>query len=105
MSRKSKAECKQKNPEIKVLSYFLLAVLCPKPLLSNLNFEVNKTDYAWRSTVEIISWLVFIVYISFQVIVNGTEYQPSVASQNKKFAKAAAATAVLQEMGLVPRDS
>ncbi|CAG2240326.1 SON [Mytilus edulis] len=41
----------------------------------------------------------------FKVIVNGTEYQPSVASQNKKFAKAAAATAVLQEMGLVPRDS
>lgn len=45
------------------------------------------------------------LHFFFQVIVNGTEYQPSVASQNKKFAKAAAATAVLQEMGLVPRDS
>lgn len=41
----------------------------------------------------------------FKVIVNGVEYQPSVASQNKKNAKAAAATAVLQEMGLVPRDT
>lgn len=45
-------------------------------------------------------WIFF-----FQVIVNGVEYQPSTASQNKKTAKAHAATAVLQEMGLVPRDT
>ena len=35
---------------------------------------------------------------------NGKEYQPSIASINKKHAKAQAATVCLQEFGLVPRD-
>lgn len=39
----------------------------------------------------------------FQVVCNGIEYQPSVASNNKKAAKAMAATAALQTMGLVPK--
>ncbi|XP_023929984.1 protein SON isoform X1 [Lingula anatina] len=41
----------------------------------------------------------------FKVKVNNTEYQPSVACNNKKAAKAMAATVCLQAMGLVPRDS
>lgn len=40
----------------------------------------------------------------FKVIVNRTEYQPTIAMNNKKSAKAAAATCCLQELGLVPRD-
>lgn len=39
-----------------------------------------------------------------KVIVNRTEYQPTIAMNNKKSAKAAAATCCLQELGLVPRD-
>lgn len=39
----------------------------------------------------------------FKVKVNGTEYQPSIASNNKKLAKAQSATVCLQELGLVPR--
>lgn len=39
-----------------------------------------------------------------KVKVNGKEYQPSIASINKKHAKAQAATVCLQEFGLVPRD-
>ncbi|CAH1799722.1 unnamed protein product [Owenia fusiformis] len=37
-----------------------------------------------------------------KVTVNGTEYQPSVASNNKKHAKAQAATVCLQHLGMVP---
>lgn len=43
--------------------------------------------------------------IIFQVKVNGTDYQPSIASNNKKLAKAQCATVCLQELGLVPRNS
>ena len=39
-----------------------------------------------------------------QVVVNGENYQPSIASDNKKKAKADAATAALQQMGLLERD-
>ena len=39
-----------------------------------------------------------------QVVVNGESYQPSIASDNKKKAKADAATAALQQMGLLERD-
>lgn len=39
-----------------------------------------------------------------KVKVNGVEYQPSIASNNKKHAKAQAATVCLQEFGLVPRE-
>jgi hypothetical protein len=46
---------------------------------------------------------VFVLQI--QVIVNRTEYQPTIAMNNKKSAKAAAATCCLQELGLVPRDA
>jgi len=38
-----------------------------------------------------------------QVTVNGVDYQPSITSNNKKLAKAQAATVCLQEFGLVPR--
>ncbi|XP_071423519.1 protein SON isoform X2 [Pithys albifrons albifrons] len=41
----------------------------------------------------------------FKVRVNGNEYRPTFASLNKKHAKATAATAALQAMGLVPKDS
>uniref|UniRef100_H3AZY3 SON DNA and RNA binding protein n=1 Tax=Latimeria chalumnae TaxID=7897 RepID=H3AZY3_LATCH len=41
----------------------------------------------------------------FQVLLNGIEYQPSLASPNKKHAKAIAATIALQAMGFVPKDS
>ena len=40
----------------------------------------------------------------FKVTVNGTDYQPSIASDNKKKAKADAATVALQEIGLLPKD-
>ncbi|KAK3098793.1 hypothetical protein FSP39_023165 [Pinctada imbricata] len=39
----------------------------------------------------------------YKVIVHNVAYQPAVASNTKKVAKAAAATACLQELGLVPR--
>lgn len=39
-----------------------------------------------------------------KVCVNGIEYQPSIASNNKKLAKVQAATVCLQELGLVPRN-
>ena len=38
-----------------------------------------------------------------QVNVNGTDYQPTIASPNKKHAKAQAATVALQSFGLVPK--
>ncbi|XP_077286538.1 son RNA binding protein [Arctopsyche grandis] len=38
----------------------------------------------------------------FKVTVNGVEYQPSVASANKKQAKADAATVCLQKLGIIP---
>lgn len=38
----------------------------------------------------------------FQVKVNGIEYKPSVASPNKKQAKAEAAQICLQTLGLLP---
>ncbi|XP_006001529.1 protein SON isoform X2 [Latimeria chalumnae] len=41
----------------------------------------------------------------FKVLLNGIEYQPSLASPNKKHAKAIAATIALQAMGFVPKDS
>ncbi|OPJ66455.1 protein SON isoform B [Patagioenas fasciata monilis] len=41
----------------------------------------------------------------FKVRVNGNEYRPTFASLNKKHAKATAATAALQAMGLVPKES
>ncbi|XP_029459406.1 protein SON isoform X2 [Rhinatrema bivittatum] len=41
----------------------------------------------------------------FKVMVNGSEYQPSLASPNKKLARATTATVALQAMGLVPRDN
>ena len=40
----------------------------------------------------------------FKVVVNGVEYQPTVACDNKKKAKSDAATFALIEMGLLPRD-
>jgi len=40
----------------------------------------------------------------FKVNVNGQDYQPTVAVDNKKKAKANAAMAALQQMGLVPKD-
>ena len=39
-----------------------------------------------------------------QVNVNGSDYMPTVAVDNKKKAKANAAMACLQQMGLVPKD-
>nr|XP_033805658.1 protein SON [Geotrypetes seraphini] len=41
----------------------------------------------------------------FKVMVNGNEYQPSLASPNKKLARATTATVALQAMGLVPQDN
>ncbi|XP_060555104.1 protein SON-like isoform X2 [Ruditapes philippinarum] len=40
----------------------------------------------------------------FKVKVNGVDYQPSISSNNKKLAKAQAATVCLQELGLIPRN-
>ena len=40
----------------------------------------------------------------YQVNVNGNDYMPTVAVDNKKKAKANAAMACLQQMGLVPKD-
>nr|CAI5838941.1 unnamed protein product [Callosobruchus analis] len=40
----------------------------------------------------------------FKVVLNGVEYKPNVASQNKKEAKAAAATLCLQQIGLLPTE-
>jgi len=41
----------------------------------------------------------------FKVKVNNVEYQPAIASSNKKTAKAQCAAVCLQEMGLLPRDA
>ena len=41
----------------------------------------------------------------YSVKVNGVEYQPTVASRNKKDGKAAASTVALQQLGLVPGDT
>ena len=46
----------------------------------------------------------FIAYLYIQVNVNGADYMPTVAVDNKKKAKANAAMACLQQMGLVPKD-
>lgn len=43
-------------------------------------------------------------FLCFQVTVNGVDYQPTIASENKKKAKADAATVALQELGLLPKD-
>lgn len=43
--------------------------------------------------------------ISYQVVVNGCDYQPQTASPNKKHAKAMAATVALQAMGEIAGDS
>ncbi|MCP9257846.1 Protein SON [Dirofilaria immitis] len=40
----------------------------------------------------------------WKAIVNGVEYQPSIASTSKKTGKAQACQVVLQSLGLVPRD-
>ncbi|XP_059079126.1 protein Son-like isoform X2 [Tigriopus californicus] len=40
----------------------------------------------------------------FKVTVNGVDYQPTIASDNKKKGKADAATVALQELGLLPKD-
>jgi len=40
----------------------------------------------------------------FKVTVNGSDYQPTVASDNKKKAKSDAATVALQDMGLLEKD-
>ena len=42
--------------------------------------------------------------IFLQVNVNGNDYMPTVAVDNKKKAKSNAAMACLQQMGLVPKD-
>lgn len=39
---------------------------------------------------------------TFQVVLNGVEYKPNIASNNKKEAKAAAASLCLQKIGLLP---
>lgn len=48
---------------------------------------------------------IFLSNIIFQVKVNGIEYKPSVASPNKKQAKAEAAQICLQTLGLLPEPS
>ena len=45
-----------------------------------------------------------IFFFTFQVTVNGKDYQPSVACDNKKKAKSDAATVCLQELGLLEKD-
>ncbi|XP_048396689.1 protein SON-like isoform X6 [Stegostoma tigrinum] len=44
------------------------------------------------------------VHKAWQVMINGTEYKPSLPSPNKKHAKASAATIALQALGLVTKD-
>ncbi len=43
--------------------------------------------------------------ISFQAVVNGQSYQPAIAVENKKDAKANCAWFALQEMGFVKKDA
>jgi hypothetical protein len=40
----------------------------------------------------------------FQCTVNGVDYQPTIASDNKKQAKANAAIVALQELGMMAKD-
>ena len=40
----------------------------------------------------------------FKVVVNGNDYQPTIASGTKKEARATAATVALQEMGFLKKD-
>ena len=54
--------------------------------------------------ILIYSYVPFLYNLIGQVNVNGNDYMPTVAVDNKKKAKANAAMACLQQMGLVPKD-
>lgn len=47
-------------------------------------------------------WYIFLTVL--KVMVNGQEFKPSVAASTKKMAKANAAAAYLQSLGLYPKD-
>ena len=56
---------------------------------------------------QVLIFLLFLhnsLFFIMQVVVNGETYQPSIASENKKKAKADAATAALQQLGLLEKD-
>lgn len=63
----------------------------PSPLPRNTEFSFGWIHY-FLGTHSI-----------FQVVVNGTAYQPSIASCNKKQAKTLSATIALQSMGMLPK--
>ena len=67
---------------------------------------IESLDFDWNNliTVERQNLANNVHFYLLQVVVNGENYQPSIASDNKKKAKADAATAALQQMGLLERD-
>ena len=67
---------------------------------------IESLDFDWNNliTVERQNLAKNVHFYLLQVVVNGENYQPSIASDNKKKAKADAATAALQQMGLLERD-
>lgn len=58
-----------------------------------------------QKTFVIKFWLMGYTLIAvLKVMVNGQEFKPSVAASTKKMAKANAAAAYLQSLGLYPKD-
>ena len=65
----------------------------------------HKKQYVYKVSTDMRQTVLHIFYLlCIQVNVNGADYMPTVAVDNKKKAKANAAMACLQQMGLVPKD-
>ena len=65
----------------------------------------HKKQYVYKVSPDMRQTKFHISYLlCIQVNVNGADYMPTVAVDNKKKAKANAAMACLQQMGLVPKD-
>ena len=64
----------------------------------------HKKQYVYKVCLDLNKQNLSLLIFCIQVNVNGADYMPTVAVDNKKKAKANAAMACLQQMGLVPKD-
>ena len=83
------------------MPYFELAFEHGPPHKKNFLFKVLCNIHFIFTKSHSFSYMHALV---FQVKVHDTWYQPTVASNNKKHAKAMAATVALQSYGLLPKD-
>ena len=89
------------------ISGFWVRAFTQKAIYFQGKFDIIESlDFDWNNliTVERQNLAKNVHFYLLQVVVNGENYQPSIASDNKKKAKADAATAALQQMGLLERD-